>query len=432
MSQDAVDQHDTTRDTVGVVADDLTGAGDCVVQFARAGWRSHLALGQALPAGERTAVAVVTDARPLDDDAAARATADAVRSLAQAGSQRLYVKIDSTMRGSVAGQVAGALAAWREQEPGAFAVVCPSYPALRRTVSGGVLLVDGAPVATTAAGHDPVTPVHDSDLTTLLPGAVRVSADGDAPTLALRLAEAGEVAGTVVVDAVEDADLDHLADAVALLGALAVPVGSAGLAGALAPRWNGGGERPEPPRVAVDRALVVLSSLNEVSREQADELLRAEPGTHVLVPDPAVGADKAVTEWLAGLGPGTLPATVLVRTPEPDPEPAAGPAPAGRERAAQAADALAELVAAVTARTHPDAIVLIGGDGARAVLTRLGARSVQVAGSVAEGVPLGHLEGGPSDGTVVVTKAGGFGTPRTVVDVLANLRSYCSHQEVNP
>jgi uncharacterized protein YgbK (DUF1537 family) len=150
------------------------------------------------------------------------------------------------------------------------------------------------------------------------------------------------------------------------------------------------------------------------------------------VPDPAVGADKAVTEWLAGLGPGTLPATVLVRTPEPDPEPAAGPAPAGRERAAQAADALAELVAAVTARTHPDAIVLIGGDGARAVLTRLGARSVQVAGSVAEGVPLGHLEGGPSDGTVVVTKAGGFGTPRTVVDVLANLRSYCSHQEVNP
>ncbi len=431
-----MNEPDTTRDTVGVVADDLTGAGDCVVQFARAGWRSHLALGQALPAGERTAVAVVTDARPLDDDDAARATADAVRSLASAGSQRLYVKIDSTMRGSVAGQVAGALAAWRDQVPGAFAVVCPSYPALRRTVSGGVLLVDGAPVATTAAGHDPVTPVQDSDLTTLLPGSVLVSADGDARTLALRLAEAGEVAGTVVVDAVEDTDLEHLADAVALLGALAVPVGSAGLAGALAPRWNGGGERPEPPRVAVDRALVVLSSLNEVSREQADELLRAEPGTQVLVPDPAVGAHEAVTSWLAGLGPGTRPVTVLVRTPEPDPEPAAKPtarpAPAGRERAAQAADALAELVAAVTARTHPDAIVLIGGDGARAVLARLGARSVQVAGSVAEGVPLGHLEGGPSDGTVVVTKAGGFGTPRTVVDVLANLRSYCSHQEVNP
>ena len=41
--------------TVGVVADDLTGAGDCVVQFARAGWTSHLALGRDLPTGEPTA-----------------------------------------------------------------------------------------------------------------------------------------------------------------------------------------------------------------------------------------------------------------------------------------------------------------------------------------------------------------------------------------
>ncbi|WP_211240006.1 nucleotide-binding domain containing protein, partial [Promicromonospora kroppenstedtii] len=82
--------------------------------------------------------------------------------------------------------------------------------------------------------------------------------------------------------------------------------------------------------------------------------------------------------------------------------------------------------------TRPDAVVLIGGDGARAVLTRLGAHSVRVAGSVAEGVPLGHLEGGPAHGTVVVTKAGGFGTRRTVVDVLESLRSYSSHQEVNP
>lgn len=413
-----------SQNSVGVVADDLTGAGDCVVQFARAGWQSHLALGPALPAGEGTAVAVVTDARPLDGAAAERATADAVRALVSAGARRLYVKIDSTMRGSVAGQVAGALTAWRERVPGAFAVVCPSYPALRRTVRDGVLLVDGAPVATTAAGHDPVTPVRESDLTALLPGAVRVSADGDARTLALRLAQAGPSAGTVVVDAVDDADLERLAGAVALLGADAVPVGSAGLAAALAPRWGGADDVPEPPRVAVERVVVVLSSLNGVSLEQADELVRAEPGTHVLVPDPAVGADEAVASWPAPSGPDAPPATVLVRTPEPT--------ETGRERAAQAASALAELVAAVTGRIRPDAIVLIGGDGSRAVLARLGARSVRVAGSVAEGVPLGRLEGGSADGTVVVTKAGGFGTARTVVDVLSNLRSYCSHQEVNP
>lgn len=404
--------------TVGVVADDLTGAGDCVVQFARAGWTSHLALGSDLPSAERAAVAVVTDARALDDAAAAAATGAAVRALTGAG--RLYVKIDSTLRGSVAAQVSGALAAWRERVPGAFAVVCPSYPALGRTVRDGVLLVDDVPVAATAAGQDPVTPVHRSDLTALLPGAVRVPAHDDPKVLALRLAEAGEAAGTVVVDATEDADLDRLADAVTLLGPLAVPVGSAGLAAALAPRWGGRRAGLEPPRVTAERTLVVLSSLNEVSRAQADELLTAEPGTLLITPEAGTGPDE---QAVRALGAG-VPATVLVRTPEPT--------GTGRERAAQAAGELADLVAAVTERTRPDAVVLIGGDGARAVLARLGARSVRVAGSVAEGVPLGHLEGGPAHGTVVVTKAGGFGTRRTVVDVLESLRSYSSHQEVNP
>jgi uncharacterized protein YgbK (DUF1537 family) len=228
-----------------------------------------------------------------------------------------------------------------------------------------------------------------------------------------------------VVDALDDAGLELLADAVVLLGARAVPVGSAGLAAALAPRWGGERAAPGRPRVAVRRTLVVLSSLNGVSRGQADELLRAEPGTLLVTPEAGTGPDEAAAR---ALGAATEPpATVLVRTPEPT-----GPAGTGRERATRAAAELADLVAAVTERTRPHAVVLIGGDGARAVLARLGARSVRVAGAVAEGVPLGHLEGGPAHGTVVVTKAGGFGTRRTVVDVLESLRSYSSHQEVNP
>lgn len=406
-----------TRDAVAVVADDLTGAGDCVVQFARAGWPGHLVLGTEQPDPEQpdpdgAALAVVTDARPLADDDAARATAGAVGALVDAGAARLYVKIDSTMRGSVAGQVAGALSAWRTRQPGAFAVVCPSYPALGRTVRDGVLLVDGTPVADSPAGRDPVTPVHRSDLTALLPGSVRVEAAGpDAAELAARLAAAGRTHDTLVVDAADDAALDLLAEAVALLGPLAVPVGSAGLAAALAARWGAPAAQDAPPATPVDRVLVVLSSLHEVALRQAEELVAAEPRTRVVE---------------AGSGLVEPAPTVLVRTPAP-----AEGAPR-RDGAARAAADLADTVAAAVAGDRPDALVLVGGDGARAVLARLGARSVHVTGSVAEGVPVGRLVGGPADGTVVVTKAGGFGTPRTVVDVLATLRSYCSHQEVTP
>ena len=75
-------------------------------------------------------------ASPLSPPIAARSattplkhcTADAVNALMNAGVDRVFLKIDSTMRGSVPGQVAGALAAWRTRHPDARAVVCPAYP----------------------------------------------------------------------------------------------------------------------------------------------------------------------------------------------------------------------------------------------------------------------------------------------------------------
>ena len=88
---------------------------------------------------------------------AATETARTVHALSRSV-DRLFLKIDSTARGSIDGQVAGALTAWQVDHPDAVAVICPAFPDLGRTVLDGRVLVNGQPVHETAAAADPVTP----------------------------------------------------------------------------------------------------------------------------------------------------------------------------------------------------------------------------------------------------------------------------------
>ena len=92
-------------------------------------------------------------------------------------------------------------------------------------MSGGVLLVNGKPVTETSAATDPVTPVTESHIPSLLRCA-HVGQDGlaSADELAARIERAGRI---VVVDAADEAELERLAQAIGL-GERALPVGAGG------------------------------------------------------------------------------------------------------------------------------------------------------------------------------------------------------------
>lgn len=360
-----------------VVADDLTGATDAAVEFADRGWRAVLHRGGPLShpvdptgVGDRdTVVATSTGVRGLSDDLAARVTAAAVGE--RIGSaDRLLVKIDSTVRGSVAGQIAGGLAGWRERHPGARAVVCPASPAHGRTVRSGAVLVEGVPVEQSPAGQDPVSPVREGDLTRLVPGAVGVPVD-----------ELGRRTDPIlVVDAEDDADLDRLAAALEPLGPEVVAVGSAGLAAALARRGTAAPSVETVP--APGDVLVVVSSLHPVAQEQL----------------------RVLTETLDRRGDRAR-VRVLSTSPE-------------RGDASRVAAELAERVRAELRRRPVGTVVLVGGDGAAAVLDALGAHSLQLHHSVLPGTPVGTVVGGDAAGLRVVTKSGGFGNARSLVAII--------------
>jgi D-threonate/D-erythronate kinase len=347
------------------------------VQFAKRGWRTFLKLGQESGTSqesrsreesgsrEDSVVAITTDCRALTNEAAEQLTTDALTSLMSAGIDRVFLKIDSTMRGSVQGQIAGALAAWRTRYPDARAIVCPAYPRMGRTVESNRLLVHGEPVERTAIGRDPVTPVTTSDLSALLPSSAELR----------------------VVDASTDADLTTIAESISAVGASIIPVGSAGLAEALSRTWSESlpGVQRQPYRDLItkqknSRILLQVSSVNPVSQAQVARLKAVFPDVVVLS------------------------------------------APAQRGESADVAQNLARDFAEQVEREQWDILGLIGGDGARETLKQLGASGIRIVDSLLEGIPLGLVVGGAADGTPVFTKAGGFGDEDALVRVVERMK----------
>lgn len=404
--------------SVLVVADDLTGATDSSVQFAHAGWTTALVLSDddndQQPPG--TVNARVTDSRTLASADAQDRTQRAVLSGRHIAT-RVYLKIDSTMRGTVSSQIAGALAAWQSDHPQAFALVCPAYPAMGRTVVDGQLQVNGTAVHETAIGRDPVTPVTTSSMSDFLPGSIRVRVPHGGvftrDSLVSSIRAARSTSSVITIDAVESADLDAIAEAIAEFGDDIVPVGSAGLAAALAGVWRSGLDFPAEAQGSSERVIVVASSLHTVTRDQVatlSELLSNEVA--MWTPDlDSVFNDSARLAWLQALSSSSSDAPIVIVN-----------APEERTDSTEfVAALLADAAELLMHDTTPTSLLLLGGEGARAVLNRLGAVRLRIHSTIREGIPIGTIEGGSAHGTTVVTKAGGFGRPTDVTDIAEEL-----------
>jgi uncharacterized protein YgbK (DUF1537 family) len=188
-----------------------------------------------------------------------------------------------------------------------------------------------------------------------------------------------------MADAATDDGLAALADAIAAAGPSVIAVGSGGLAEALANVWTSNDSSAAsgtPKRRTIAgpasnaRILLLVSSLNPVSHAQVSQLRTAFPDVAIVL------------------------------------------APTTRVKNSNVAESLATEFAARVERERWDMVGLIGGDGARAALDRLGASGIQILDSVIEGVPMGVIVGGRADGLPVFTKAGGFGTEDALVNAI--------------
>jgi uncharacterized protein YgbK (DUF1537 family) len=409
--------------TLAILADDLTGACDSAVPFARHGLATRVLLAPRPvavgPADRVDVVAVDADTRRLSRRRAVEQTTVAARALRTDETTRLFKKVDSTLRGHVGPEIMACLRAWDLP----LALLCPAFPATGRWVQGGEVFVDRrGSIGTVAAlaGLPADRRTGHIDLTTLRGGT-------DAVVEALgRLAQAG--ARAVIADADTPGHLTTLVEAATRHAQPVLLAGAGGLAAALAAwtaRTHADGAqsgvpsertRPMSSRGAASANaenapwLVVAGSQTEVTRHQVVELARA--GAEVIKLD----VDKLLTRrglaTNAGrhaanlLMAGVTPVLRLVVTPSDDGAPSRGPRL--DERAARA---LARACAIAVIELDPGGLFLTGGSTARACLLELGVSGLRLEHEPLPGIAAGVAIGGTWDRRPVITKAGGFGAP---------------------
>ncbi len=396
---------------LAVVADDLTGAMDTGVQFARCGLHTEVMLGQRVGARVQ-AVVVSTDSR---DTSATEAYRRARTFGRQLRNRLVYKKIDSTLRGNIGPELEGLL----DGLGLACALVTPTFPAAGRTVVGGYHRVHGTLLTESSFAHDPVWPARESHVPTLLARQTRRPVG----YLPLSVVESGkravvdalgaEPAAIVAADAAEEEHLRTLAMALAELRHTWLPCGSAGLA----QEWPRALGHKGLALTSFDWSpsaapiLVVAGSRHPLTARQLSRALeRGELSLVTLSPGNINVQDMAKEQVLdllarrSNVGLSTNSGQSVRRRPE------------------AVAQMLADLVIWALERVPLAGLVLTGGDTARAVCRKLGAKAVRVLGEVQAGVPAGILSSGPYDGLRVVTKAGGFGDDEAIVQAIALIR----------
>lgn len=378
------------------LADDLSGALDAAAAFHHAGRPVTILLSPdewpAVPADH--VIGITTETRNVSPDRAAAIVTSVIQQAKQRGTRLLYKKIDSTLRGPVAAELAALAAAM----PEAQLLFTPANPRVGRTVRDGVLLVHGVPVANTEFGRDPVCPVRESSIRALL---------GHAADSRVK-----------IVDVESEADLVAAVAQMESAGASWVAIGSGALARPVAMTLRRAGTTVTSRNAAAaidqkagaipDRTspiLFVCGSAHRANREQAAVLARecGVPLHDVSVANPLAAVPAAV----ASIRSRSSAALLMEEL---------------RSESAVALRAIVTAAHAVISETGTTRLFVTGGETAFALCGALGVRTLTFVDEVEAGLSV-SVGGTTMRRYVWAVKPGGFGDSRTWVRGFAALRA---------
>ena len=421
-----------TPPRLGVIADDITGAGDIGSMLAARGWAVRVFTAAAFDdpwrvagrlAQARADCAIIdTDSRFDHPDLARGKVRRATEILLGWGAERLYKKTCSVFRGNVGAELDVMLEVAGESR----AVVVAAFPANGRTTVGGIQFVRGVPLAESEFARDPIHPRTESDLVADL---ARQTAR-PVHLVPLERVRAGAIAvdgpGYHLCDAESQEDLAAIARAARDLRAYG---GASALAGELARVWPAPAPF-EPLAGAPERshgALVVAGSTMPQTRAQLAAL--EEAGAEVVVlatagilDDPAGTIARAAVRIATALAARRVAVLRSENSPEAVAAALSLGAARGREPVAVSraiSQALAEATARALAASATSSVVALGGDTAAAVCDRLRLDEMLVLDEIEPGLPV-SLAVGPRP-RLLVLKSGSFGGPDFVLKALHRL-----------
>ena len=420
----------TPRITLGVIADDFTGATDVASMLVRAGMRTVQVIGTPDgPAPQADAVVVALKTRTVPATDAVRESLAALRWLQAGGMRQCYFKYCSTFDSTPAGNIGPVTDALMDALGATFTIACPAFPENGRTIFRGHLFVGDELLSDSGMRNHPLTPMTDANLVRVLQaqsvrrvGLIRCDTitQGAAAVSERIAALQREGSAIAIADATGNDDLRTLAVACADLPLLTAGSGLAlGLPAIYAER---GWLVPDAHAAALDattgRAAVLSGSCSLATHAQVQRWRDA--GRPAFAVDPrALARSEPVAEralaWTRAQG--DAPVLVYATAAPNDLQTVQS------ELGAMRAGALVEACFAQVARGLVDSgvrrLVVAGGETSGAVVQALGVTRLRIGAAICPGVPWTQAEGLAFDAPLhLALKSGNFGGPDFFAEAL--------------
>ncbi len=383
-----------------ILADDLSGAADSAVSALHAGLDAEVFLtAEGAQESRKAVVAIDLNTREIEAEGARATTFKSLEKIHPRADLFLYRKIDSTLRGNVAVELAATRAAAGKR----FILFAPAFPANRRITVGGKILIDGEPLEQTQFWSakiprpDFAAQMTDVGLTmeSLPLETVRRGKQEVRRTISELV---GEGCTTILCDAEHDEDLFQIAQAGFEIGPRCLFAGSGGLAKQLFKLFPPGDLMIPVPRKLSELILIAVGSCTTNSQTQFAKL-RGVPGLRCFLLGPEELEKRSISQpELGRLLDCKQDLAVAINADAMFPDDI------------KPSHVLAGLLAPLLNRVG--ALVVTGGETCRVLLEWIGAQKLQLLDELEPGVSLAFVSA-PRP-LLVVVKAGGFGDPDTL------------------
>ncbi len=424
---------------LAIIADDLTGANDSGVQLAKFGLKTSVLFGLDKSAvHDSEAVVFDTDSRAIDKNEAYKKVYEVMEFLKEQNFQRIYKKIDSTLRGNIGIEIDAVYDSLRPD----FIFIVPGYPKNGRTILNGYHYLNGIPLDETEISNDPKTPVTESHIPTLLERQTHRSVGQINKELLTKDSEiihkelenfAINNVCYIVVDSETEEDLElilkHTKDSKYNI----IWVGSAGLANYL-PSYYDIKHTEKIYLIPKNNMpiLTVVGSVNKNSRSQLDVVLKKEGVIGIKVESyKAVSSHEERNLEMTNVLKKAREAArtgfdvVIYSTGEPK--------DINRARAVgleydftytETSNEIVKMLGKISSLLINEklfkGIVMTGGDTAKQVCEAWDVKGFYLHDELEIGVPISTFIG--NDEVIVITKAGGFGKETVFVHAIDKLK----------
>ena len=423
---------------LAVIADDLTGANDTALQFAKRNIKSSVEINfmQMEDIEDKEVVVVDTDSRDLDEYLSYKRVKDICEKISRYNIKCVYKKIDSTLRGNLGAEIKAVADVFNPD----IVIIAPAYPANQRVTIGGYHLLEGKPIELTEIANAPKTPVKKSYLPSILTEQVnekiaildfkllRQKTDIISKKIVEFLQEKKR---WIVCDIIEEENFITLMDAVSSYKNI-LWVGSAGLAEYLPYfyKWKGNKELSMKNRKG--SVLVCAGSVSHITQNQVRTLLNQRKINLVKINMVRLLEDKNSELIEKSQIINQLireQKNILLATAQSDDE-VEKAIEIGKKYnlsrkdvSEKIATIMAELVKSIDVNGL-SGMVLTGGDMAVHICRAIGVNSIKIISEIDKGVPLGFIESNKLEKLFIVTKAGAFGKPDVFIKSIQAIEEF--------